>query len=85
MFFPQQPVLHRSLSHEDEADEVATSFFHQCNDGDTIFSNYWAVGGLITYTYFTKVGEQFVKSQTECILSCLPAFTFYVSHPRDAQ
>ena len=81
MIFPQQPVLHRSLSHEDEADEEAAAFFHQCNDGDTIFSNYWAVGGLITYTYFKKVGEQFVKSQTECIRSYLPAFTFYVSQP----
>lgn len=81
MLFPQQPVLHRTLSHEDDADEAAAAFFYQCSDGDTIFSNYWTTCGLITYTYFTKLGDQFIKKQSECARCCLPAFTFYASHP----
>jgi hypothetical protein len=81
MFFPPQPILRRTLSHEDDADEEASTFFHQCKDGDTIFSNYWAAGNLITYAYFTKVGDQFIKFQKECFRCCLPAFTFYVSQP----
>jgi hypothetical protein len=81
MSLPSQPILHRTLSHENDADDAASTYFHQCKDGDTILSNYWTTNDFITYAYFRKVGEQFIKFQTECFRPHLPAFTFYVSYP----
>ena len=81
MSFPSPLILSRTLSHEIDADASASAFFHICKDGDTILSNYWCANNIITYAYFRKVGEQFIKFQKECFYSHLPPFTFYVSRP----
>lgn len=81
MSFPAPPIFHRTLSYEHDADTAASTFFPRCQEGDTIFSNYWLIDNHIIYAYFHKVGDTFMKFQKECLHSQLPTFTFYVSQP----
>ena len=75
---PSPPILHRTLSHEDQADLDAALYFEQCNHHDTIFANYWMSNEWINYTFFRKEVHSFVKYRQSCHVNDLPTFTFYV-------
>ena len=80
-FLPSQHLtLQCTMSYEDRADVDAQAYFTKCEQNDTILANYWISNEWITYTFFRKEGDSFIKYKCECSTDDLPSFTFYVGY-----
>jgi len=58
---PPCPLI-RSLSHIEMSYDKASLYFDQCNEGDTIFTNYFTnKKGWTTFTYLQKTNGEMVE------------------------
>lgn len=76
---PPSPTLSWSLSHEDQALEQATPYKEKCNEGDTIFYNYFVNHKkFMTLSYLRKEGDQFKQYTMNGPLETIPQnWTYY--------
>ena len=56
---PPTLKLTRSLSHQGMAFTSAEKYMPLCKEGDTILINYYISCGGVTYSYLTRVGDEF--------------------------
>ena len=60
--FPPPPLLHRTMSHEDRGDELASRLFDQCREGETILSNFFtSLDGYTNFSFFRRENDEMVK------------------------
>ena len=58
-FQPPTLKLTRSLSHQMAANIKAQQYMPLCNEGDTILTNYFISYGTATFTFLTRIGDEF--------------------------
>jgi hypothetical protein len=58
-FQPPTLRLTRSLSHQMAANIDAQQYMPLCNEGDTILNNYFISYGTATFTFLTRIGDEF--------------------------
>lgn len=76
---PPSPTLSWSLSHEDIALEHARPYEEKCNEGDTIFYNYYVnQHKMMTLSYLRKEGDQFKQYTMNGKVETIPRnWTYY--------
>lgn len=76
---PPSPTLSWSLSHEDQALQDAEQYKEKCNEGDTIFYNYYVnQKKIMTLSYLRKEGDQFKQCTMNGPLETIPRdWTYY--------
>lgn len=76
---PPCPLI-RSLSHVETSYDKAIPYFDQCNEGDTIFTNYFTnKRGWTTFTYLQKMNGEMVECFREMWTKDMPTnWTFDV-------
>jgi hypothetical protein len=58
-FQPPTLKLTRSLSHQMAANINAKQYMPLCKEGDTILTNYFISYGSVTFTFLTRIGDEF--------------------------
>jgi len=76
---PPSPTLSWSLSHEDLALQFAQPYEEKCNEGDTIFYNYYVDHAkFMTLSYLRKEGDHFKQYTMDGPLETIPRnWTYY--------
>jgi hypothetical protein len=73
---PAPPTLERTMSHTAEAEEQASPFFDQCQEGETILANYFIdQGGMGHVDYYTRENGVIVMKHIrvqETVLRAMP-------------
>lgn len=76
---PPSPTLSWSLSHEDQALQLAQPYKEKCNEGDTIFYNYFVnQKKFMTLSYLRKEDDQFKQYTMNGPMETIPQnWTYY--------